>query len=226
MIGWKVGDLPPTESPHDESHYEQLKFETARQKRKTKQRKQDSRSKAVRSKKAKKASKGKSGKKRQRSDPGEDDNERATPTAKLSPEIAIALADLTEDKADLDMDNSLSHLTPQYSLNPPALDQTPITGGSKRNSEETEEMEPDDDAIDSDVLGTDAMASEIYNEFDQDRPLNSSAMLGIDNHKWDGGQLKFRVEFDTEEKTWLDFRDLQEDRPRELAEYMVQHQVT
>ena len=56
--------------------------------------------------------------------------------------------------------------------------------------------------------------------------IGGSQVMRIDSHRWNSGQLQFRVHWSTEQPSWEDFRLLKVDNPLLTAEYIVENNVT
>jgi hypothetical protein len=82
----------------------------------------------------------------------------------------------------------------------------------------------------SDVFAGPEMVTEINHELATDRiedsKIGGAGVLRIDGHRWNSGQLQFKVLWDTDQSTWEDFRIIKVDHPRLTARYMVDNQVS
>ena len=56
--------------------------------------------------------------------------------------------------------------------------------------------------------------------------IGGSQVMRIDSHRWNSGQLQFRVHWSTEQPICEDFRLLKVDNPLLTAEYIVENNVT
>jgi hypothetical protein len=61
---------------------------------------------------------------------------------------------------------------------------------------------------------------------DSNSGIGGAHVTRIIGHNWFEGLLKLKVEWDSEQRTWEDLRDLKEDFPRITANYILQENVS
>lgn len=70
---------------------------------------------------------------------------------------------------------------------------------------------------------------EINDQFsrpDESMQIGGSKIIGITAHNWKMGQLQFKVQMSDDGTSWESFKDLREDCPKLVAQYIVDNQVT
>lgn len=73
------------------------------------------------------------------------------------------------------------------------------------------------------------MVKEVNDEYPPEpdmEPPTSARAVEIKGHRWQKGLLQLDVYWNTEERSWEDFKNLKEDKPRMLAAYLVHNNVT
>ena len=74
------------------------------------------------------------------------------------------------------------------------------------------------------------MTNEINDELAEDRiemaSIGGSKVTRIDTHRWQSGQLQFRVHWNTEQPSWEEYRLLKVDHPYMTADNIVKNNVS
>ena len=73
------------------------------------------------------------------------------------------------------------------------------------------------------------MVNEINDQFsrpDESPQIGGSKVVGVCAHKWEFGQLYFQVRMSNDETSWESLKDLREDCPRLVAQYIVDNRVS
>lgn len=114
--------------------------------------------------------------------------------------------DEQDDRGEMNMTNTI--------INPSTQSKTSTA------SDESGEQEPEENI---------EMVSEINDQFsrpDESPHIGGSKVVGVCAHKWELGQLFFQVRMSNDETSWESLRDLREDCPRLVAQYIVDNRVT
>jgi hypothetical protein len=219
VIPRKDSEESPPAMPLPLSAYDELQFEPAstRMRKSTKQ----SRTKAVRKRKQELASE-RTTRPQRKKKPKPNDTTTTTWTARVSDNITLATADLTEDEDDFDISDPTQHLIqhPMQSLNTPTKVVPSLR--DRGGDSDIEEFEFEDEPIE--------MATEVYDELGSDRPnwnqSRGAYLQSLTGHRWKDATLQVKAVWDTGEHSWETFADMKEDHPRMLAEYIVNNEVT
>jgi hypothetical protein len=73
------------------------------------------------------------------------------------------------------------------------------------------------------------MVEEVNADFsinDLNSGIGGARVTRIIGHNWFEGRLKFKVEWESEQTTWENLRDLKEDHPRMVASYILKENVS
>ena len=98
-----------------------------------------------------------------------------------------------------------------------------VTGGEE---EDADYFFNDNDSLSEFDYDNPYRAEEIYNEFSPGCDKLNESMLSVSSHRWNNGQLQFKIIWNTNEHTWETFPDMKEDHPWATANYIVCNNAT